>query len=145
MPRPSRVHVPNGVWHVTHRATDSEVFFREPADFRAFLDLLGDTARWAEWILHDYCLMTNHLHLVVRTPLPTLPNGMRRLMGTYMEKFNLRNVRQGALVQGRYKARRLDPSIADVWGPGPDTSYLDGYLPAFCETKSATAAICSSE
>ncbi|HEX4929570.1 MAG TPA: hypothetical protein VFV62_02595 [Gaiellaceae bacterium] len=183
MPRQKRFHVPNGVWHVTHRATDSEVFFREPDDFRAFLDLLGVTARWARWILHDYCLMTNHLHLVVQTPLPTLPTGMRRLMGTYVEEFNLLYGRRGALVQGRYKsrlvdtedywsdclqyvannpvtaglcdrpedwpwssyARRMDPSIADVWGPGPDTSYRDGYLPAFVETKSATAAIWSAE
>ena len=159
------------------------MFFREPADFRAFLDLLGVTARWARWILHDYCLMTNHIHLVVQTPLPTLPAGMRRLMGTYVEEFNVRYGRRGALVQGRYKARlvdtedywadclqyvannpvtaglcerpeewpwssyarRMNPSIADMWGPGPDTSYRDGYLPAFVETKSATAAICSAE
>ena len=95
------------------------MFFREPADFRAFLDLLGVTARWARWILHDYCLMTNHIHLVAQTPLPTLP------WSSY--------------------ARRMNPSIADVWGPGPDTSDQDGYLPAFVETKSATAAICSAE
>ena len=160
------------MWHVTHRATDSEVFFRAPADFRSLLDLLGVTVRWARWTLHDYCLMTNHLHLVVQTPLPTLPAGMRRLMSTYVEEFNLRYGRCGALVQGRYKsqlvdtddywsnclqyvannpvtaglctrpedwpwssyARRMNPSISDVWGPGPDTSYRDGYLPAFLET-----------
>ena len=84
------------------------MFFREPDDFRAFLDLLEVTARWARWILHDYCLMTNHLHLVIQTPLPTLPAGMRRLMGTYVEEFNLRYGRRGALVQGRYKARLVD-------------------------------------
>jgi hypothetical protein len=32
-----------------------------------------------------------------------------------------------------------------MWGPGPVTSPRDGYLPAFVETKSATAAICSAE
>jgi putative transposase len=164
MPRPPRVHVENGVWHVTHRATDSEIFFCEPADFRDFLALLSVVSRWAHWALHDYCLMTNHLHLVVKTPLDTLPVGMRRLMSTYVEDFNAKYGRRGALVQGRYKARlvdtddywsnclqyvafnpiaaglcerpdewpwssyarRLNPSIADMWGPGPNTSYLDG-------------------
>lgn len=183
MPRPPRIHVPNGVWHVTHRATDSEVFFRAPADYRDFLDLLGITARWARWAVHDYCLMTNHLHLVLQTPLPTLPAGMRRLMGTYVEDFNELHGRRGALVQGRYKARlvdtdhywenclqyvaynpvtaglcerpedwpwssyarRFNSSIADMWGPGPDTSVGGGYLPAFATTKSATAAISSAE
>jgi REP element-mobilizing transposase RayT len=148
------------------------VFFREPADFRNFLDLLGVTARWARWKVHDYCLMTNHLHLVLQTPLPTLPAGMRRLMGTYVEDFNELYGRRGALVQGRYKARlvdtedywanclqyvaynpvtaglcerpedwpwssyarRMNVAIADMRGPGPDTSVLDGYLPAFATT-----------
>ena len=172
MPRSPRVHVPNGVWHVTHRATDAEVFFREYADYRAFLALLTGTVRWARWILHDYCLMTNHIHLVTQTPHPTLPAGMRRLMSTYVEEFNAQYGRRGALVQGRYKARlvdtddywsnclqyvalnpvtaglcerpeqwpwssyarRLDPSMADMWGPGPDTSHLDGYLPVLATT-----------
>jgi REP element-mobilizing transposase RayT len=164
VPRPPRVHVPNGVWHVTHRATDSEVFFREQPDFESFLDLLTVTTRWARWLLHDYCLMTNHLHLVVRTPYDTLAAGMRRLMSTWVDEFNAKYDRRGALVQGRYGsrlvdtddywsncleyvannpvtaglcerpedwpwssyARRMNPSLRDMWGPGPDTSYLDG-------------------
>ena len=165
MPRQLRVHVANGVWHVTHRATDSEVFFRDTVDFQAFLNALGVVARWARWTLHDYCLMTNHIHLVIQTPLPTLPAGMQRLIGSYVEEFNERHDRRGALVQGRYKARLVDtddywsnclqyvaynpveaglcerpeewpwssyappdinPSLVDVWGPGPDTSYQDG-------------------
>jgi putative transposase len=149
---------------VTHRATDSEVFFREDADFQEFLELVDRTTRWARWVLHDYCLMTNHLHLVVKTPFHTLPAGMRRLMARWVEDFNSKYGRRGALVQGRYKAklvdtenywenclqyvaynpvtagqcerpenwpwssyaRRNNPSLADVWGPGPDTSYVSG-------------------
>lgn len=164
MPRPLRFHVPNGVWHVTHRATDSEVFFRRDEDFREFLGLLSEAATWARWVLHDYCLMTNHIHIVVRTPRDTLAAGMRRLMGTWVEEYNATYGRRGALVQGRYKARLVDtddywesclqyvalnpvaaglcerpedwpwssyarrsePSLADMWGPGPHTSYLDG-------------------
>lgn len=104
MPRQKRFHIPNGVWHVTQRATDSEVLFRVPVDFGAFLQLLEVTVRWAQWKLHEYCLMTNHLHLVVQTPYPTLPAGMQRLLGPYVEEFNARHGRRGALVQGRYKA-----------------------------------------
>ena len=164
MPRAPRFFVPNGVWHVTHLATDSEIFFREADDFRAFLELLEVVMKWASWRLYDYCLMTNHLHLVVQTPHPTLPTGMRRLMGTYVEEYNAKYGRRGALVHGRYGAklvdteeyydecmkyvahnpvtaglcerpeewpwsgyaRRCHPSIADVWGPGPDTFVRDG-------------------
>ena len=108
MPRPPRVHVPNGIWHVTQRATDDEVFFRVPDDYRAFLQLFAVTATWARWVVHDYCLMTNHVHLLIQTPLPTLPAGMQRLMGPYVEEFNQRHGRKGALVQGRYKSRLVE-------------------------------------
>ncbi|NUT55507.1 MAG: transposase [Thermoleophilia bacterium] len=108
MPRQPRVHVPNGIWHVTQRATDAEVFFRVPADYRAFLQLFERAAGWARWIVHDYCLMTNHVHLLIQTPLPTLPAGMQRLLGPYVEEFNERHGRRGALVQGRYKARLVE-------------------------------------
>jgi REP-associated tyrosine transposase len=108
MPRPPRVHVPNGIWHVTQRATDDEVLFRVPDDYRAFLQLFAVTATWARWVVHDYCLMTNHVHLLIQTPLPTLPAGMQRLMGPYVEEFNQRHGRKGALVQGRYKSRLVE-------------------------------------
>jgi putative transposase len=62
------------------------------------------TAVWARWNLHDHCLMTNHVHLLIQTPEPTLPSGMQRLLGPYVEEFNGRHGRRGALVQGRYKA-----------------------------------------
>jgi REP element-mobilizing transposase RayT len=104
MPRPLRVHVPNGIWHVTQRATDAEVLFRVPGDYHAFLQLFRVAASWARWIVHDYCLMTNHVHLLIQTPFPTLPAGMQRLLGPYVEEFNERHGRKGALVQGRYKA-----------------------------------------
>ena len=164
MPRQPRFHVPNGVWHVTQLATDSEVFFRAPEDYCSFLELLDVVVGWAKWLLHDWCLMTNHLHLIVQTPLPTLPAGMRRLMGTYVEEYNEKYERRGALVHGRYGAklvdtdeyydecvkyvannpvtaglcarpedwpwsgyaRRTNLAIADVWGPGPDTSLRGG-------------------
>ena len=93
---------------MTQRATDDEVFFRVPDDYKAFLQLFAVTATWARWTVHDYCLMTNHVHLLIQTPLPTLPAGMQRLMGPYVEEFNQRHGRKGALVQGRYKTQLVE-------------------------------------
>jgi REP element-mobilizing transposase RayT len=108
MPRPKRQHVANGVWHVTQRATDTEVFFLAPADFLSFCALLALAAKRADWILHGYCLMTNHVHLLIQTPEPTLPRGMQFLFSTYVEEFNVRHTRRGTLVQGRYKATLVE-------------------------------------
>jgi len=103
MPRPPRQHVKNGVWHVTQRATDTEVFFVSPFDYFSFCRLLELAAKRARWQLHAYCLLTNHVHLLIRTPEPTLPRGMQFLFSTYVEEFNARHDRRGTLVQGRYK------------------------------------------
>ncbi len=48
--------------------------------------------------------MSNHVHLLVQTPAPTLPLGMQFLTSQYVQEFNLRHGRRGALVQGRYKS-----------------------------------------
>ena len=108
VPRPKRLHVPNAVYHVTQRSTDREVFFIDDVDFETFLELLGLAATRARWKLHAFCLMTNHVHLLIQTPEPTLPRGMQFLIGEYVEGFNERHGRRGALVQGRYKSRLVE-------------------------------------
>jgi putative transposase len=102
--RPKRVHVPNAVYHVTQRSTDREVFFIGDDDFATFRELLEQAVARARWRLHAFCLMTNHVHLLIQTPEPTLPRGMQFLIGEYVEAFNHRHHRRGALVQGRYKS-----------------------------------------
>jgi REP element-mobilizing transposase RayT len=98
------MHVPNAVYHVTQRSTDREAFFVDDADFGMFCDLLELAAARARWMLHAFCLMTNHVHLLIQTPEPTLPRGMQLLIGEYVQGFNQRHDRRGALVQGRYKS-----------------------------------------
>jgi REP element-mobilizing transposase RayT len=92
------------VYHVTQRSTDREAFFIDDVDFDAFCELLELAAIRARWRLHAFCLMTNHVHLLIQTPEPTLPRGMQFLVGEYVEGFNERHSRRGALVQGRYKS-----------------------------------------
>jgi REP element-mobilizing transposase RayT len=89
---------------VTQRATDHEILFVDGVDRREFDRLLALAGKRARWKLHAFCQMTNHVHLLIQTPEPTLPRGMQFLMSTYVQEFNLRHGRRGALVQGRYKA-----------------------------------------
>ncbi len=108
MPRPPREHVQNGVYHVTQRATDNEVFFVTPFDYFSFCQLLGLAVMRAEWALQGFCLMTNHVHMLIQTPKPTLARGMQFLFATYVEEFNARYGRRGGLVQGRYKSKLVE-------------------------------------
>ena len=104
MPRPLRVHIANGVFHVTQRATGHETLFIDATDHDTFDRLLGLAVKRARWKLHAHCHMSNHVHLLVQTPAPTLPLGMQFLTSQYVQEFNLRHGRRGALVQGRYKS-----------------------------------------
>jgi putative transposase len=110
VPRPLRVHVPNGVFHVTQRATGHEILFVDATDHLTFDRLLGIAVKRARWKLHGYCHMSNHVHLLIQTPEPTLPLGMQFLASQYVQEFNLRHGRRGALVQGRYKAGLVETS-----------------------------------
>src|SRR4029077_13020353 len=68
----------------------------------------GQACQKTGWQIHAYCLMTNHFHMVVETPQPNLAVGMKWLLGTYSQRYNLRHKHWGHLFGGRYKAQLID-------------------------------------
>jgi REP element-mobilizing transposase RayT len=60
------------------------------------------------WLVHAYCLMPNHYHLLVETPLPNLSRGMKKINGTYAQGFNARYTRVGHLFQDRFHSILVD-------------------------------------
>lgn len=66
--------------------------------------MLSDACSRFNWVLHAYCLMTNHYHLLIETPDGNLSLGMRHLNGVYTQRFNRGHKRVGRVFQGRYKA-----------------------------------------
>jgi REP element-mobilizing transposase RayT len=73
-----------------------------------FLGILSDVCKHYNWIIHAYCLMSNHYHLLVETPDGNLGKGMRQLNGVYTQLINRKYRRVGDLFQGRYKAILVD-------------------------------------
>lgn len=103
MARPLRLEFAGAVYHVTSRGNGRQQVFRSDDDRRLFLEVLGRTVTRWRWIVHAYCLMGNHYHLVIETPEPNLSRGMRQLNGEYTQAFNRRHNRAGHLFQGRFK------------------------------------------
>ena len=93
------------VYHVMCRGTAKQLIFEDNADRRQYMALLdtafseGDEGRLLAW-----CLMDNHVHLLVRARLPVLSQSMQRLNSAYARYFNKRYDRVGHLFQGRYKS-----------------------------------------
>ncbi|MGH2838214.1 MAG: transposase [Thermoleophilaceae bacterium] len=106
MPRPPREQVAGGVYHVVARGVDRGLIFRDDPDRQRYLDLLGEVIERRGWRVLAYCLMDNHVHLLVETPEPNLAAGMQWLNGHYARYYNDRYDRCGHLFQDRYKAVR---------------------------------------
>ena len=79
VPRPLRVLVAGGFYHLTARGNRRQEIFRDDVDRRHFLALLADVVARHGWKCHAYCLMPNHYHLLVETPDEDLSIGMHRL------------------------------------------------------------------
>lgn len=104
MARPLRLEYPGAVYHITARGNERKKIYREEKDYDLFQAVLAEVVEDTNWLLHSYCLMPNHYHLLLETPEPNLSKGMRQLNGIYTQKFNYKHKRAGHLFQGRYKA-----------------------------------------
>jgi len=108
MSRPLRLEFSGALYHVTSRGNEKKAIYLEDSDFELFLSLLAEVCLRFNWVIHSYCLMTNHYHLVIETPEGNLSRGMRHLNGVYTQRFNSKHKRVGHLYQGRYKAILVD-------------------------------------
>ena len=104
MTRPLRLQYCGALYHVTSRGDRREDIYHDAHDREIWLDVLGHVCDRHNWVVHCYCLMTNHYHLLVETPDGNLSVGMRQLNGQYSRNFNRRHDLVGHLFQGRYKA-----------------------------------------
>ena len=110
MARPLRLEFSGALYHVTARGNERrDIFLGNQDDDRiALLQTLGQVCERFQWLIHAYCLMTNHYHLLVETPDANLSKGMRQLNGVYTQYVNRTHGRVGHLFQGRYKAILVD-------------------------------------
>jgi REP element-mobilizing transposase RayT len=104
MARPLRLEYPGAVYHVMARGQERGAIYREDGDRERFLDELSRVVVEQRWVVHGYCLMTNHDHLLVETPEANLSTGMQLLNGRYSQAFNVQWSRKGHLFEDRYKA-----------------------------------------
>ena len=103
MPRPLRIEYENAYYHVMNRGAGRRIFYGEEY-YQAFLATLEEAhARFGLEVL-AYCLMGNHYHLLVKTPLANLGRAMRHINGVYTQRHNRLRKIDGALFRGRYKA-----------------------------------------
>ena len=108
MARPIRVEYANAVYHVTARGNERKAIYRDDADRQRFLETVEEAVERFGVLIHAYCLMPNHYHLLLQTPRANLSAAAGWLQTTYSVRFNRRHRRSGHLFQGRFKAHVVE-------------------------------------
>ena len=108
MARPIRVEFENAVYHVTARGNERRDIYRDAPDRQRFLETLEEAVERFGVVIHAYCLMPNHYHLLLQTPRANLSDAAGWLQTTYSIRFNRRHRRSEHLFQGRFKAHLVE-------------------------------------
>jgi REP element-mobilizing transposase RayT len=106
MARKERYQEP-GLYHIINRGVEQRDIYLEPEDYEFFLDLLLDLTKDHGIIVHTFCLMTNHYHLLLETKTSNISKAIQFVNERYAKYFNKKYTRSGHLWQGRYKSYLL--------------------------------------
>jgi putative transposase len=104
MARRPRVFAPGLLYHIIVRGNQQRKTFRTKDDYKAYLDRLEHYRTKYQLRIYAYCLMPNHVHLLVESGSAPLGKFMQGLQQSYTQYFNRRYRKVGHLFQGRYKA-----------------------------------------
>ena len=108
MGRSLRITFTGAYYHVTSRGNERKDVFKSQIDREKFLSYLESAVLRYGAVIHAYCLMSNHYHLLLETPSGNLPRIMQHINGAYTNYFITKRARSGHLFQGRYKAILID-------------------------------------
>ena len=108
MPRRARSVSATGVYHVMMRGINRQNIFEEDADCRKLLWQLKDLKELCGFELYAYCLMSNHIHLLIREGREPLATTMKRLGCRYVYWFNTKYQRVGHLFQDRFRSEAVE-------------------------------------
>ena len=103
MARPLRIVYADAFYHVAARGNEKKSIFKSDKDYGRFLLYVEAAVERYGAVIHAYCLMDNHYHLLLQTPRANLPEIMQYINGSYTTYVNTKRQRAGHLFQGRYK------------------------------------------
>lgn len=117
MPRQSRQSSRTGIYHVMMRGINHQNIFEEQEDYYQFLTTLDLMAQSYEpdgtpsrrnYILYAYCLMSNHIHLLIREREDTIGIAIKRIASSYVYYYNHKYSRDGHLFRERFKSEPVN-------------------------------------
>lgn len=105
MPRGPRIILDNVYYHIINRGNQQQSIFLEDGDFNQYINILKSFKKKFGFKILGYCLMPNHVHLIVNTNQPSdLAKFMQGITQVYTISFNKKYNKVGRLWQGRFKS-----------------------------------------
>jgi REP element-mobilizing transposase RayT len=102
MPRPLRIPVAGGLYHITAHSNLGRVVFQDDREREHFVGLLNTTVDRCGWSCRSWCLLSTHYHLYVLTPEPDLSAGIQYLNGRYAQWANWSRNERSHIFEGRF-------------------------------------------
>ena len=99
MPHTQRKRSESGFYHVVAKGDGAQIIFEDNSDRRLYVDILAKTIDEFKIKLHAYCLMSNHVHLLVQDEQRELSGFMKKLSETYAMHFSRKTGRVGRVFQ----------------------------------------------
>lgn len=108
MPRTNRKPSVSQTYHVMVRGVNREAIFREKRDYRKFLSILSQIKQDQSFELYAFCLMNNHIHLLIHELQSPLSASMHKINARYASWFNSKYERVGHLFQNRFRSEAIE-------------------------------------
>ena len=108
MPRSACERSESGFYHVVAKGNGGQNLFEDASDYRAFLELAAAAAEKCDILVHAYCLMSNHVHLLLEDRGNRLSDFMKSLTTGYAMRFNAKTGHIGHVFQQRFKSQPVE-------------------------------------
>lgn len=108
MPRRARERSESGIYHVMVRGINRQDIFKDDSDRKKYLYTLRKIKKESPFDLYAYCLMPNHVHLVIREDSQSVSDIMKRVGSRYVIWYNGKYERVGHLFQDRFKSEKVE-------------------------------------
>ena len=104
MPRPLRPIADGLIYHVINRGNNRQIVFETEGDFQAFLTAIADLKQRKPFDLYGYCLMSNHIHLLIRPREGSISRIVQSLLVSHTQRYHRFHRSSGHVWQGRFKS-----------------------------------------
>jgi putative transposase len=104
MPRPLRPIADGLIYHVINRGNNRQTVFEHEGDYLAFLKAIADLKERRPFDLYGYCLMSNHIHLLIRPRKESISRIVQSLLVSHTQRYHRFHRSGGHVWQGRFKS-----------------------------------------